>query len=68
MPKIDIPVLLIQGEQDPIVSSATAKYLKDNIPQAELHLLPGIGHAPQLEDPKQFNQILKDFIINCEKQ
>jgi pimeloyl-ACP methyl ester carboxylesterase len=28
------------------------------LPQAHLTLLPGLGHIPQIEDPRQFNDAL----------
>lgn len=62
LPKINIPVLIVQGDQDPIVSPASALYLKERIRNSEMHIFPGAGHAPFFEEKEKFNSILKDFI------
>ena len=48
---IGVPVLLIHGEQDRLVSIAAARRVAALNPAWETLLLPGIGHTPQLEDP-----------------
>lgn len=49
------PTLLIWGEKDRLIPPGTAQqYLSgraSGAPPAELKLLPGLGHVPQLEDP-----------------
>jgi pimeloyl-ACP methyl ester carboxylesterase len=56
------PTLIIWGEQDRILPPAQAWELKQHLSQAELHLLPGVGHAPQEENPLQVNKIMIDFL------
>jgi pimeloyl-ACP methyl ester carboxylesterase len=65
LPKIDIPVLIIQGEKDPIVSPDAAKYLKEKIKDSELHIFPGAGHASFLDEEVKFNRYLRDFLNKC---
>ncbi|OGC07106.1 hypothetical protein A3H38_03570 [candidate division WOR-1 bacterium RIFCSPLOWO2_02_FULL_46_20] len=67
LPTINVPVLLIHGDKDPIVSAQTATYMKDRIKESDLHLLAGVGHAPFLEDKERFNKLLRDFISKHEK-
>jgi len=56
------PVCLVVGEQD-------AKYLAQNrellrlLPNAELHIIPGAGHAPHLEQPAATAAVLSDFLL-----
>lgn len=45
------PVLLITGEEDQLTPPKYARYLKDNLAQAELVLVPGAGHYVQIEAP-----------------
>lgn len=60
--QIKLPVSLIWGGQDRIMPRRQAHWLKAQLPQAELHLLPEIGHAPQEEAPEQVNQIIIAFL------
>jgi 2-succinyl-6-hydroxy-2,4-cyclohexadiene-1-carboxylate synthase len=56
------PVCLVVGEHD-------AKYLAQNrellrlLPNAELHIIAGAGHAPHLEQPAATAAVLSDFLL-----
>lgn len=54
--QVSAPTLLLWGEKDRLIPPRTADaYLKGrrpNAPPAELKILPGLGHVPQLEDPQ----------------
>lgn len=41
---MQIPTLLIQGEQDPLIPLSAAEQLKKLLPHANLHLIPSMGH------------------------
>jgi pimeloyl-ACP methyl ester carboxylesterase len=56
------PTTLIWGEQDRILPPAQGHWLAAHLPQAEFHLLPEVGHAPQEEAPELVNQIIIDFL------
>lgn len=60
--KINVPVLLIHGDRDQISPVEQSIFMKEQIPNAELKIFEGIGHAPFLEDPKRFNSILKVWL------
>ncbi len=49
MRSIDVPVLLLQGERDRLVSVNAARLAARNNPSWELHVAAGVGHVPQLE-------------------
>jgi pimeloyl-ACP methyl ester carboxylesterase len=61
------PVTLIWGEEDRILPVSQAPWLKDRLPQAELHLLPEVGHAPQEEAPGRVNEIIIAFLARSLK-
>jgi pimeloyl-ACP methyl ester carboxylesterase len=56
------PTLIIWGQKDRILPVAQAHWLKARLPQAELVLLPQVGHAPQEEAPEEVNKIIIDFL------
>ena len=62
LPSIDLPTLLVHGEADTICLPAASRYLAERLPAAVLELLPGLGHAPHLSRPAQFNALVAGFL------
>jgi 2-succinyl-6-hydroxy-2,4-cyclohexadiene-1-carboxylate synthase len=56
------PVLLIAGERDERYGEA-AQRMASLIPRADVRIVPGAGHAPQLERPLRVAEILDDHLI-----
>ncbi|MBM2623793.1 alpha/beta fold hydrolase [Actinoplanes sp. LDG1-06] len=50
---VSLPVRVVWGESDGIVSPAYGRAYADAIPGAEFTLLPRAGHLPQLEAPER---------------
>ena len=48
----DKPVLIVRGETSDLFSVETAERMLSKLPKAELVILPGIGHAPALDEPE----------------
>lgn len=64
--KIEIPVLIIQGEGDYIVGPQQAQNIYDGLTSVdendkELHILPNVGHSPIIEAPEKLIRIVNDF-------
>jgi pimeloyl-ACP methyl ester carboxylesterase len=59
---ITAPALILHGEKDPLVDHAAAEELHVRLPGSELHHLPRVGHAPQLEAPRRTAQLVRDFL------
>jgi pimeloyl-ACP methyl ester carboxylesterase len=47
----DVPVLILRGETSDLLSIETAERMVELLPKAELVTIPGIGHAPMLDEP-----------------
>ena len=62
LPKIKARVLVVAGDCDPIVPFTQAKILATQIPNAELRILPGVGHMFFAECTDEYHHILKDWI------
>ncbi|GAB4296232.1 MAG: alpha/beta fold hydrolase [Desulfuromonadia bacterium] len=56
------PSLILHGLGDTITPPASARYIADRLPHASLQYLPGIGHAPFLSRPEEFNSLVSSFI------
>ena len=46
------PVLIVRGETSDLLSAETANRMLQVLPTAELVTVPGVGHAPVLEEPE----------------
>jgi pimeloyl-[acyl-carrier protein] methyl ester esterase len=48
--RVRAPVVLIHGENDPLIPVAAARWLAEQLPQARLSLIPDKAHAPFAPD------------------
>lgn len=48
----DTPVLILRGEISDLFSIEVAERMAEELPGAELVTVPGVGHAPILDEPK----------------
>lgn len=60
--QIKQPTLLIWGNNDIITPPFVGKEFNKLIPNSELHFIDKCGHAPMMEVPEEFNQILDGFL------
>lgn len=56
---IAVPTLVLHGELDSITSPASSKTLAASLPDAELHLLPGLGHVPIVTAPARVAGLIR---------
>jgi pimeloyl-ACP methyl ester carboxylesterase len=59
---IQKPTLLIWGNNDTITPPFVGREFQRLIPQSELHFIDRCGHAPMMEQPEEFNQLLRTFL------
>src|SRR5262249_6651124 len=55
-------VLVAAGEDDVLAPPRYARQIFDGLTSGQLEVLPGVGHAPPIEDPRTFNQLLAGFL------
>jgi len=60
--KIKIPVALIWGKNDKITPPEVAEEFNSLLSDSELSWIDNCGHAPMMEQPAQFNEILNKFL------
>lgn len=60
--KINIPCLLVTGEEDTNALPAMMEKMAAKIPGAQFRCLPGLGHLAHLENPTAFNAVLGAFL------
>lgn len=65
LPGIEVPTLVISGTEDRVDPPSVLKQeLLPRIPQAELRLLPGIGHLSPLEAPGEVAALIRAFAVS----
>ncbi len=60
--EIDVPVLIIHGEEDAVVPSESGRSLAMDIPEATLELFEDTGHAPFITGSERFNTTVSRFV------
>ena len=56
------PAMVIWGDQDKVLPAHHLEQARRVLPHAETHLLPGIGHMPQIECPDEFAALVLPFL------
>jgi pimeloyl-ACP methyl ester carboxylesterase len=62
---LSVPLLVVDGDEDQACLS-TGMLLKRTVPSCGWQVLPNSGHVPNLEDPEQFNDIIRRFVRQVE--
>ncbi|PHV07174.1 alpha/beta hydrolase [Janthinobacterium sp. BJB412] len=47
------PTLIVWGEQDRVIHVGTGAVLRQLLPRSQLIVMPGVGHLPMIERPRQ---------------
>ena len=60
--KIHVPTLLICGSEDRMTPPTRSEYLRDQIEDAQLHVVEGAGHMVMVERPNEVAGLLTGFL------
>ena len=66
--RIDVPTLILWGEQDRVLPKAIAEAWQRGIPNAQRILIPACGHLPAIEQPAAFVAAIAGFIAGKRAQ
>ena len=55
------PIMILYGEKDPVISKDKTDELVAALPGAQVHMIPGAGHAPYAENSALYNALLDAF-------
>jgi len=64
---IKVPTLLLWGKQDTITPPFVAEQFQEMISNAQLEFFDECGHAPMMEHPERFNEVLEGFLDQVDK-
>jgi 4,5:9,10-diseco-3-hydroxy-5,9,17-trioxoandrosta-1(10),2-diene-4-oate hydrolase len=60
--KINMPTLIIWGDQDNILPVNHAHIALERLPNAEIYVFDSCGHCPQIERADEFNDLLLNYL------
>jgi len=63
--RIDLPTLLVCGEDDALTPVKYSQYMKERIRDAQIVIIPGAGHSVMLEKPGDLNNALRSFLAEA---
>lgn len=59
--KTDVPLLIIEANNDPLVEEALRDQLKETYPQAKVVTVEN-GHFPYVSDPDTYTSVIREFL------
>ncbi len=60
--RLQLPVLVVHGEHDVEQRKAAAEWLLNILPQAEGARVAQAGHLPNLDNPREYEDLLRQFL------
>ncbi len=60
--KVSIPTLIVHGADDQMIPVSEAEAMHGQIRNSRLVVIPQAGHLPNMEQPDQFNQAVREFL------
>jgi 3-oxoadipate enol-lactonase len=60
--RLEVPVLIVNGEYDSDTRIGAGAELARALPQARLAVIPGAGHLSNLDNPHAYNKVLGEFL------
>ena len=66
LPNMSTPTAIIWGAQDQVTPPNVADEFHKLLPNSTLYWIDKCGHAPMMEHPDRFNQIVMEWFQNCQ--
>jgi pimeloyl-ACP methyl ester carboxylesterase len=63
---IDVPTLVLIGEEDPIASAADGELMRQYVATSRLTVVPKAGHFAAWEQPEAVGKLLRQFVDGCQ--
>ncbi len=60
--EIDVPVFVLVGSDDDIITPAKAAEFEKRLPRADIAVVKGADHIPMVEQPEEFNRLFRKFV------
>ncbi len=63
--RIDVPVIVVVGEEDELTPPSFSQEMAARMPSAELRIVKGSGHVTSLEAPEEATRALRDLLARA---
>jgi pimeloyl-ACP methyl ester carboxylesterase len=60
--EIDVPTLIVVGENDALTPVKYSQYLNENIKSSKMVKILEAGHLAMMEKPEEFNHAVQSFV------
>ena len=64
--RIKAPTWVLWGDQDKVIDVSSTQIFQKWLPRSELTILKGVGHAPQIERPKEMATAYQAFLSHTQ--
>jgi 2-hydroxy-6-oxonona-2,4-dienedioate hydrolase len=64
LPHVNIPILVVRGSRDPLVSQEWAEKVNQLLPNSQLAVIEGAAHAVNFNAPEQLVSLIRSFTMN----
>lgn len=64
--ELTVPVFVLRGEDDALITNDMAESTVKAFPNARLETISGVGHSLVVEDPKRFAELVRGFVESNE--
>lgn len=61
--EVGVPVLVVAGRHDRLVSAASTAEIAERVPEGRLVVLPASGHVPHEESPAAVVEVVRPFLL-----
>lgn len=62
---ISVPVLVVTSEDDTLIPPAITEAMTNHLQGARFETIANSGHLSNLEQPQEFNRLLRTFLVDC---
>lgn len=62
LPRIDVPTVVVAGEDDQLYPAPTLKAAADRVPGARFVMIPSSGHISAMDQPEQVGAVLMELV------
>ena len=66
--EVDCPALVMTGSEDPGSTSAMADLMARDLPQGQVHILPGLRHMVTMQAPQEVAKLISRFVDNLSEE
>jgi pimeloyl-ACP methyl ester carboxylesterase len=63
---INVPTLVVMGEEDTLVPIADGELMRQHIPNSRLAVIPKAGHFAIWEQSETVGKLIRQFVDGCQ--